>query len=272
MPITTRQIQNYYEQNTRLFLRFGSSQQVQSIHRALWLNAQNLEDALNTSNQMVLEVARQIDAQKIADLGCGVGATLFNLLSHFPPTVSGVGLTISMTQADWARRAARTLSIQNAQIIQGDFQFLPLSAGFDLIYSIEAFVHAVEPERYLREAARILRPGGKLLILDDFRGKNPTSTWLDLYQRGWHAPNLRPTAQIIELAAQNSLQLAQNRDLTPYLKLRALPDPLAHSLSAVFSPLWQLHPIIPSMLGSMALQQCLRSGTVEYRWLEFEKV
>lgn len=271
MPVTTQQIREYYERNTRLFLRFGSSDQVQTIHRALWDGAANLEEALNSSNRMVLEIALRQNALNIADLGCGVGATLFTLLANLPAAASGSGLTLSRLQAQLAARAARALSLPKARFLQADFQFLPLAPGFDLAYSIEAFVHATEPQRYLEEVARILRPGGTLLILDDFLGPRSQSAWLPLYQEGWHVPNLRPPAEIEALAARAGLILRENRSMTQHLRLRALPDPLAHLLRMLFTPLWHLHPIVPSMLGSMALQQALRDGAVEYRWLVFEK-
>jgi cyclopropane fatty-acyl-phospholipid synthase-like methyltransferase len=292
MPLTTQKIRDYYDRNTSLFLRFGSSDRIQTIHRALWRQGvRDVEAALNVSNEMVLDEARKLDAQNILDLGCGVGATLFYILSphhRFSDdggSWRGVGLTLSFLQAQLAARAAEKSSLPKTHILQADFQSVPLAAGFDLAYSIEAFVHATEPERYLSEVARILRPSGRLVILDDFlptdskisrfsevqQRESLDSAWLKIYQTGWHAPNLRTPAEIGQLAAGHSLALIENRDLTSLLHLRALPNWLARLLVSIFKPFWCIHPIIPSMLGSMALQQCLSDGLVEYRWLVFQK-
>jgi SAM-dependent methyltransferase len=264
-------IRAYYDYNTRLFLRFGSSRQVQTIHRALWpAGITSLAKALNVSNDMLLSVARATESQLIADLGCGVGATLFTLLEGLPEA-RGLGLTLSPVQA---RLGARYAPPQ-ANLLEGDFQHLPLSTGFDLAYSIEAFVHASRPEQYLAEAARILRVGGRLALIDDFLAKpeiDPAShTWLDVYQRGWHAPSLLPVTEVQSLAAQQRLRLLEDRDLTPLLRLRAIPDLLARAFLIISKPLWNVHPIIPSILGSIALQQSLRAGVISYRWLLFEK-
>jgi SAM-dependent methyltransferase len=162
-----------------------------------------------------------------------------------------------------------------ANLLEGDFQHLPLPTGFDLAYSIEAFVHATRPEEYLAEVSRILRVGGRLALIDDFLARpeiDPASqTWLDVYQRGWHAPNLLTVTEVQSLAAQQGLRLLEDRDLTPFLRLRALPDSLTQTLQKGLKPFWRVHPIFPSLLGSMALQQCLRDGIITYRWLLLEK-
>lgn len=268
---TRNAIRAYYERNTRLFLRFGSSRQVQTIHRALWPpGITSLPQALNVSTEMLLNVARMQACQRIADLGCGVGATLFSLLESLPGA-HGFGLTLSPLQAHLGARYAPP----GANLLEADFHYLPLSTGFDLAYSIEAFVHASKAEDYLAEAARILRVGGQLVLIDDFLDEAnlvPIShTWLDMYQRGWHAPNLLTIAEVQSLAGQFNLRSLEKRDLTPLLRLRALPDPLAFTLLKALEPLWAVHPIIPSILGSISLQQCLRDGVITYRWLLFEK-
>lgn len=260
-------IRRYYEANTRLFLRFGSSAKTASIHRALWMpGITRLLQALAAANELILQEARALSvAPRIADLGCGVGASLFHLLSALN-AASGVGLTISPLQARLAARHAPP----NARILEADFHALPLAPGFDLAYAIEAFVHAHSAEQFLAGAARILRSGGKLVLIDDFRGETD-SAWRAAYQHGWHAPNLRSISEMEALAAARGLTLTRDRDLTPYLRLRALADPLARLLLAMGRPLAVAHPIVPSMLGSMALQQSLRDGAVTYRMLVFTR-
>ncbi len=261
-------LRRYYDANTRLFLRFSASAQTASIHRALWLpGVTRLAQALNAANDLILQQARALStpAPRILDLGCGVGATLYHLLRALP-AARGVGLTISPVQARLAARRAPAA----AHILEADFHALPLAPGFDLAYAIEAFVHAHSAESFLAEAARALRPGGKLALIDDFRGPRH-STWRQVYQQGWHAPNLLSVEDVRALAAAHALTLPLDRDLTPHLRLRALPNPMAGLLLALGRPLAAAHPIVPSMLGSMALQQALRDGAVTYRMLVFTR-
>jgi len=279
-------IRAYYDRNTQLFLRFGSRKEVQTIHRALWLDGvANLQQALNAANALILAQAQYLfngrETLGIADMGCGVGATLLYLLTDLEPDAYGVGLTISPLQAQIGGRIFRMRKIHGL-IVEADFQRLPLTDGFHLAYAVESFVHAFEPERFMAEAARILhgavdgKPGGRLILIDDFSGAAPADQgrekWLDLYRRGWYIKNLISQDDLVAMAARFELRLVENRLLTPYLRLRVIPDLPAQILENIFLPFWGLHPIVPSMLGSMALQKCLQNGLVEYRWMVFEKL
>jgi cyclopropane fatty-acyl-phospholipid synthase-like methyltransferase len=287
-PLSTESIRRYYEQNTRLFFSLGSSPRAYSIHRAIWMEGvKTQDDALNTSNRLLLAEAQDLAASSrlvLADLGCGIGGTLFYLLEHLHKPVYGVGLTISPLQARLARQRACQLSLDGACLfVEADFLSPPLAGGFDMVYSVEAFVHAAAPEGYFEQAARLLRPGGRLVLVDDFLAQIPASVhnsrsqeparqrWLEAYRQGWHVPNLCTPAQAIELAQACGLHLRRELDLTPHLRLRTLPDGIAFLLLSLGRRLPVHHAILPSLLGSMALQQCLKMGWIRYRLMSFEK-
>jgi tocopherol O-methyltransferase len=276
MPATLNDVRAYYDRNTPLFLRFGSSPETQTIHRSLWpRGTRRLKDALAVSNNFVLEQASKLGQPdlRILDLGCGVGATLFHVLAGLGGAGRGVGLTLSSIQAHLAESARKSLGIANASFVQGDFHRVPLRASFNLIYSIEAIIHAQEPREYLAEVSRLLVRGGRLILLDDFCTTTDeyAQRWLKAYKEGWYVPNMQTADEMIASARDCGLTLVETHDLTPQLRLRALPDFLARSILWIGNKFPQDHPIVPSMLGSMALQQCLKAGWIEYRWKIFEK-
>lgn len=285
MTITSSAVRRYYEQNSKLMLRFGSSPQMQTIHRALWLNeSSTLEEALRYSHQLIGEAIERVATQLVqqamhskllvADLGCGVGASMRDLLQQLTHPTLMLGLTISPTQARLAQANLQAkLGQHHCAVIEGDFLAVPMRAGFDVVYSIEAFSHAPSAESYLMQAARLLKPGGRLILIDDFlnQAQDANHEWVRAYQAGWFVPNVQTVEAIAGLAEALGLDLCEQRDLTPLLRLRALPDALALSLLRVGQRLPIRHTVLPSTLGSMALQQCLRDGLTKYRWLMFER-
>ncbi|MBI3242141.1 MAG: methyltransferase domain-containing protein [Chloroflexi bacterium] len=296
LTLTTEAVRRYYEQNTRLFLSLGSSPATQTIHRSVWAEGVNsLETALNYTNGLILDqIVHLIERDSLShlffmDLGCGVGGSLFYLLQRLNMPLTALGLTLSPLQARLARRHAARLNLLHAcSFVEGDFLAVPARGGADIAYSVEAFVHAASAEGYFAQVARLLRPGGRLILADDFRGTPLSSLhfartsarnggtdggfdWLEAFQQGWHAPNLIALAQAESLARDCGLRLIANHHLTPHLRLRALPDSFAAWLLSIGRRLPWSHAIVPSMIGSMALQQCLKMGLIEYRCLMFEK-
>ena len=281
MKITRDSVRTYYDQNTRLFLAFGkrNEKKAQNIHRSLWVDGvQTLEDALNVSNANILKEIEAIAPEnaRIADLGCGVGASLFYIYPRLQKPQPALGLTLSPVQAKLARNAAKQLRLEDQILFaEGDFTAAPLADELDAIYSVEAVCHAVEPERYFCEASRLLRSGGRLILVDDYQAAHSLSQaesmWLKAYVEGWYVPGVRMVEETIQTAEKYELRLIKNDELTPHLRLRNLPDFLARILLFIGNHLPIKHAILPSMLGSMALQQCLHMGIVEYRFLVFEK-
>jgi cyclopropane fatty-acyl-phospholipid synthase-like methyltransferase len=280
MPATTHSVRTYYDENTRLFLKFSGNKKAQNIHRSLWAEGvTTLEEALNFSNSLILkEIESSTPSHaRIADLGCGVGASMFYIHPRLQNPAPALGLTLSPVQAKLAQAAAAQLGLQNQiHFAEGDFTSVPLSnESLDAVYSVEAVCHAVEPQKYFNEASRLLRKGGRLIVIDDYRTARPLNKneqkWFDAYIEGWYVPGVRTVEQIVQFANASQLNLIKNEELTPWLRLRSLPDLLASALLFLGESLPIKYPILPSMLGSMALQQCLSMKVVEYRLLVFGK-
>ena len=272
-------VRQYYERNTPLFLLPGRRKQTGSIHRAVWgPGVGNLETALNYTNELVrlqlLEVAQQIPGQtvRVADLGCGVGGSLTYLASRLAGVFWGVGATISPQQARLAQHHADRLGLgERCTFIEADYLALPLPGGVEAAFSIEAFAHTPNAQRYFSEASRILRAGGRLLLCDDFQGEHaePDNFWLNSFQRGWQAAGVSSLSQAEELARRCGLRLVDQQDLTPYLRLSRLPAWLARWL--VLTGLRSRDPYWRSVAGGIALQQALKAGIVTYLFIVFEK-
>lgn len=100
----------------------------------------------------------------IADLGAGDGGFAL-LLSQRAARVIAVDASPRMLEV--GREQAQRNGVSNIDFRQGDMEELPVeSAAADLVFFSQSLHHAAHPERALCEAARILRPGGRIVILD----------------------------------------------------------------------------------------------------------
>lgn len=98
----------------------------------------------------------------VADLGCGTGQALETIAPHVGRAV-GVDNTPAMLDA----AAERLKSFDNVELMQGDLSQLPLaSAGVDAAMMVLALSYVADPAACVAEAARCLRPGGRLAIVD----------------------------------------------------------------------------------------------------------
>src|SRR5215216_5641729 len=224
MTDTRNAVRDYYDQNTRLFLAFRRSRKADNIHRALWADgAVTLEEALHVTNERIraeIESVAPIHA-RIADLGCGVGAGLIYILPCLKEPTPAIGLTLSPVQAQLAGQFCRQAGLKEKVIFaEGDFTSVPLANGsLDVIFSVEAVVHTQEPERYFEEASRLLRSGGKLIVVDDFQAEHSISLaeteWLKEFMAGWHVPGVRTVEQICTWSEKHELRTLKDEDLTP---------------------------------------------------------
>ena len=100
----------------------------------------------------------------IADLGAGEG-TLALLLARRAERVIAVDNSEKMVE--FGRGVARKQKVRNLEYRRGDLEALPLDdESIDVALLSQSLHHAPHPERAVQEASRILRAGGRIVILD----------------------------------------------------------------------------------------------------------
>jgi ArsR family transcriptional regulator len=105
-----------------------------------------------------------LPAIDVADLGCGEGYVTIEA-ADFARRV--IAVDQSKAVLDRARAMAARRRVTNISWKRGLIEKLPIAdAAVDLALLSQALHHAEAPERALAEAHRILRPGGRLLVLD----------------------------------------------------------------------------------------------------------
>lgn len=115
---------------------------------------------------------------RLLDVGCGSGILLERLLDR-EPTLDASGADASPEMLEVARRRL----LGRARLVLADAAALPFPAGtFDLVTTTSSLHHWTEPETVLAEIARVLAPGGTL-VLTDWRADHLPTRVLDLALR-----------------------------------------------------------------------------------------
>jgi ubiquinone/menaquinone biosynthesis C-methylase UbiE/biotin operon repressor len=103
----------------------------------------------------------------IADLGAGEGS-FSQLLARRAKKVIAVDNSEKMVE--YGRELARKHGVKNLEYRKGDLEEVPIKdAAVDLAFFSQALHHAQHPERAVAEAWRILKPGGRIVVLDLLR-------------------------------------------------------------------------------------------------------
>jgi ubiquinone/menaquinone biosynthesis C-methylase UbiE len=159
------------------------------------------------------------------DSGCGAGALAF-ALAPFLGSVVGVDVSAELVEA------GNELAPANCELIVGDATALPFPYGsFDISGCMRVLHHARRPELIVSELARVTRPGGRLLVVDQVASVDPVvAAETDRFEQARDPSHTRllPDTDIRSLLDVNDLDVLTNeitseqRDLARYLDLVGL--------------------------------------------------
>lgn len=116
---------------------------------------------------LVEEIGRLLPVGALLDAACGDGRFLAALPKLGPVPERLVGVDIAVSILDTARRATSQAGVA-PDLVRANLERLPLGdSEFDLVVSIQTIEHLLDPAAGLRELARVLKPGGTLLLSTD---------------------------------------------------------------------------------------------------------
>jgi ubiquinone/menaquinone biosynthesis C-methylase UbiE len=163
--------------------------------------------------------------ERALDAGCGTGA----LACALAPRVAEV---VGVDSDERYVETARTACPENCTFVVGDVAALPFAYGeFDLSGSLRVLHHVRRPELVVSELARVTRPGGIVLVVDQLGSVDPmVSLELDRFERARDPSHQRllPDADMRGFLDANDLVVLSNeivreeRDMERYLDLVGL--------------------------------------------------
>lgn len=173
-----------------------------------------ITDALE--RELLFELLGPVAGLSVLDVGCGDGALAAELARHGALVT---GLDPDKAMLTRARRRAETES-PSLQFVEGRAESLPFNdASFDRVVAVTVLCFVPQAGRAVAEMARVLKPGGRLVVGELGRW----SIWAAyrrlrgyLGHRVWRAATFRTTRELGELVQAAGLDVVQTRGAVYY--------------------------------------------------------
>jgi cyclopropane fatty-acyl-phospholipid synthase-like methyltransferase len=235
-------IVRYYEETWNDYRTIWSDRRSRALHFGYYdERASSHADALLNSNRVLADFAAVRSGDTVLDAGCGIGGSTLWLAAHRQARCIGVTPVAKQVRQASALAADRRLG-HLVDFICSDYTSTPFKTGyFDVVWALESLCHATHKRRFYEEAARVLKPGGRLVVAEYIRSRRPADpdhekllrTWFD----GWTMPDLDTREEHQEAAVGAGFCNVLVHDLTPMVRRSLLR---LHRLASMATPIDRL--------------------------------
>lgn len=214
-----KKIIKYYDECQIFYDLFWMNKKNLAIHYGFWeKNTKNLHEALINENKAVAEKLEIEKSDIILDAGCGIGGTSIWLAENYKVKV--IGINISEKQLKIARKYAKERGVAHlVNFYVKDFCNTSFDdESFTKIFGLESICYTEKKEDFIKEAFRLLKPGGILVVADGFLKKKDVNKeeqqMLTEWYAGWALPNIGTVTEFHEKLKKAGFKKIEFEDKT----------------------------------------------------------
>ncbi len=166
-------ITNYYDY-TLPFYRFFYHGKSNAVHYGFWNNGvKNHQEALLNVNKFLADTVKIKSDDSVLDAGCGIGGSAIWLAQNYNVRVDGI--TISEKQLEEAKNLSTKYNVDHiVNFYQRNFLNTKFNdSSYNIVLAIESVCHAENKKDFIKEAYRVLKNGGRLIVDDGFLLRSP---------------------------------------------------------------------------------------------------
>lgn len=183
-----KKIIEYYKDTENAYKDSWDLNNSLAIHYGYWdEKVKSFPESLLRMNEIMIAAAAIKSTDKVLDAGCGVGGSSIFMATVLRCNVTGI--TLSERQVQHAKENAKKKNV--TELV--DFKAMDYcatdfpDASFDVVWGCESICYADDKEKFIKEAFRLLKPGGRFVVADGFvtdfaNNENPI---IQQWANGW---------------------------------------------------------------------------------------